>query len=111
MVLRFNQSRIVLNKSLFGDLNQRVFEAMSCGRMLLTDQIGNGLGDLFESGSHLVTYDDLDSLQDGVEHYLGNQGERKSIALAGQREVLRKHTYENRVLQIARTMGLKIENG
>src|SRR5262249_11185838 len=52
----FGRSRIVFNQTVRGDLNGRVFEAMACGAMLLTERTGNGLTDLFADGEELITY-------------------------------------------------------
>ncbi len=96
----YSQSKIVLNKSLAGDLNMRMFEAMSCGRLLLTDRIANGLEELFTNKKHLVIYDDLEDLARKIRYYLKNTGEREKIAIRGQREVHRKHTYLHRAAHI-----------
>lgn len=92
----YSLCKIGFNKSIGGDLNMRVFEIMSCGTMLLTDKIGNGLNDLFEDKKHLVLYDE-DSLDELVQYYLEREDEREEIARQGQREVHEKHTYDSRV--------------
>ena len=46
----FASSKIVLNESILGDLNFRVFEAMACGALLLTERIDNGLLDPLAPG-------------------------------------------------------------
>lgn len=100
----FSQSRIVLNKSHAGDLNMRVFETMSCGRLLLTDRIANGLEELFTDKRHLVIYDDLNDLAEKIRYYLRNAAEREKIAAQGQKEVQRKHTYSHRAKYILNTV-------
>jgi len=90
-------SRIGFNKSLSGDLNMRVFEVMSCGSMLLTDKIGNGITDLFKDKKHLVVYSTEEELYELIQYYLENEDEREKIAKEGQIEVLKNHTYDNRV--------------
>jgi len=96
----YSQSRIVFNKSIGGDLNMRVFEAMSCGRLLVTDSISNGLTELFVDGEHLVIYRSLNDLLTKVENYLSDEERREQIASKGADEVRRKHTYANRIEQI-----------
>ena len=98
----YSESKIVFNKSLAGDLNMRVFEALSCGRLLLTDRIKNGLEELFADRRHLVLYDGLDDLIESARYYIEHEEERERIALEGQREVLSKHTYAHRAIQILR---------
>ena len=43
----YSESKIVLNASINGDLNMRVFEALTSGALLVTDRIENGLDTLF----------------------------------------------------------------
>jgi hypothetical protein len=103
----YSQSKIVFNRSLMGDLNMRVFESLSCGRLLLTDNIENGLKELFTDGKHLVTYDDLKDLVKKARHYLDNTYEREEIASNGQNEAHRKHTYLQRVKYVAETVRMR----
>jgi hypothetical protein len=44
----FPKAEIVINQTVKGDLNFRVFEAMMSGSALLTEHAGNGLFDLFK---------------------------------------------------------------
>ncbi len=106
LAFKYSQSNIILNKSISGDINMRVFEAMSCGRMLLTDRIGNGLGELFEDRKHLVTYSGIDDLVDLFNYYIANGEEREEIALTGRRKVLAEHTYDQRADFILRSIGI-----
>ena len=98
MALAFSRGRIVFNRSLAGDLNMRVFEALACGRLLLTDRLAPeaGLEELFTDRVHLVTYDE-DDLEALARHYLDHPSEREAIARAGREEVLARHTYRHRV--------------
>jgi len=100
----YSLSKIGVNKSVGGDLNPRVFEIMSCGTMLLTDKIGNGLNDLFINKKHLVLYETEEELDGLIQYYLEDKEERENIARTGQKEVHAKHTYDIRV----RTMLEKI---
>ena len=102
----YNQSKIGFNKSILGDLNMRVFEVMSCGTMLLTDKINNGINDLFKDRKHLVLYieEDIDEL---VQYYLENEDEREKIAQQGQKEVHERHTYDNRMDRMLSVLGYK----
>jgi GT2 family glycosyltransferase/2-polyprenyl-3-methyl-5-hydroxy-6-metoxy-1,4-benzoquinol methylase/spore maturation protein CgeB/Tfp pilus assembly protein PilF len=99
------QSRIVFNRSLSGDLNMRVFEALCSGSLLLTDRLGadSGLEDLFEDRKHLVLYDE-ENLESLVDHYLEHTEEREAIAMAGREAILEAHTYDHRVAQILETV-------
>ena len=100
MVTVLNQGKLVFNKSFNGDLNLRVFEALSMGACLLTDRVQNGLLDLFKDGKHLITYGDLPELEEKAAYYLSHDQERESIAQAGRAQVLAHHTYYTRAKEI-----------
>lgn len=100
----YSQSKIVFNCAISNDVNMRVFEAMACGALLVTDRIGNGLLDLFEEGRQIVTYQTEDELLDRVSYYLDHAEEREKIARAGQALVLANHTYRQRVECILNTI-------
>lgn len=100
----YSQSKMVFNKSLKGDLNMRVFEALSCGRLLLTDRINNGLEELFTDKKHLVIYDDYKDLAEKAHYYLVHAKAREEIARCGQAEVHQHHTYSHRVDYIVATI-------
>ena len=98
----FNRSRIILNQSVWDDLNFRVFEAMACGGLLLTDSVGNGLEDMFSDGIHLVLYE-KGNVSDAVNKatfYLANERTRQHIALAGHLKTVNGHTAIVRMLTV-----------
>jgi glycosyltransferase involved in cell wall biosynthesis len=95
----YNQARIVLNISRATELNTRVFEALGCKRLLLTDR-SREVEELFHDGEHLVMYDDIDSLVDNVKEYIENHDERRRIASSGFNEVTQKHTMYHRAEEV-----------
>jgi len=62
-----------------------------------SDPGGNGQGELFRDGNHLVTYRTSEELLEKVRYYLEHDEERERIAAAGREEVLAKHTYRQRM--------------
>lgn len=59
MARTYSASRIVFNRSIRNDINMRVFEALACGSLLMTNNLRtNGQEELFLDGIHLATYDD-----------------------------------------------------
>jgi glycosyltransferase involved in cell wall biosynthesis/cytochrome c-type biogenesis protein CcmH/NrfG len=99
----YSRAKIVLNLSLNGDLNMRVFETLSCGALLLTDDIrGNGLESLFVEGVHLETYRDDTEWLEKARYYLKNDQYRKHVAAAGRQEAISKHTYRIRMQELLR---------
>ncbi len=98
MARTYSASRIVLNLSVRDDVNMRVFEALACGSLLLTNDVRlNGLDRLFRDGEHLVTFRDFDDLLEKARHYLAHEQDRRRIADAGHEAVLAEHTYRLRM--------------
>lgn len=100
---KFSQSRIVFNISIQDDINMRVFEALSTGSFLLTNEIPT-LSQLFKDGTHLVTYNSLDEMVEKAQYYLEHENARVQIAQNGYTEFLNKHTYKHRVETILRSL-------
>ena len=94
----FPHSEIVVNQTVVGDLNFRVFEAMMCGSLLLTERTPNGLLDIFQEGAHLVTYspDNVEEATEKVTYLLQNHEQMRQIAAAGREEILAKHLARHR---------------
>src|SRR5205823_14880874 len=96
----FASSKIVLNESILGDLNFRVFEAMACGALLATERIDNGLLDLFTPGEHLAVYGP-DDLVPQVAHYVRADAERARVAANGAQAVREHHTLRARMAALS----------
>jgi 2-polyprenyl-3-methyl-5-hydroxy-6-metoxy-1,4-benzoquinol methylase len=97
----YSAARTVFNRSIKNDVNMRVFEALACGSLLLTNDLGeNGQADLFRDGVHLATYQDHLDLLDKLAFYLGRETTREKIAAAGRAEVIARHTYRHRMEQV-----------
>ena len=98
MARTYSASRIVFNRSVRNDVNMRVFEAVACGSLLVTNDLSdNGQAELFRDGEHLATYRDSDELLDKVSYYLARETVRERIAAAGRAEALARHTYRLRM--------------
>ncbi len=98
----FPFSEIVINQTVSGDLNFRVFEAMMCGCMLLTERSSNGLLELFNEGEHLVTYTagDVHDVAEKAQELLAAPSRMRAIARAGRDRVLASHTALHRAGQL-----------
>jgi spore maturation protein CgeB len=92
-----------LNSSYFeadGDfVNPRTFEIMASGGFQLVDR-RMLLPELFVEGKDIITFNSLDDLREKIDYYLRHEMERIRIAKNGQREVLKSHTYKNRIEQM-----------
>ena len=94
----YSQSKIIFNGSAKNDINTRVFEAMACGGLLVTDDLAsNGQNELFQSSVHFVTYKSESELIDIIEKYLQDDVGREKIARQGMLEARTKHTYRKRM--------------
>ncbi|GAP97622.1 glycosyltransferase [Leptolyngbya sp. NIES-2104] len=84
----YAEARIVINTSLNGDLNRRVFEVLMAGGFLLSDRIRpeTGLFELFEEGVHLECYGDETELSEKIQFYLAHPEKAAQIAAAGHRK-------------------------
>lgn len=101
MAVAYSASRVVLNASIRNDVNMRVFEALACGSMLLTNELpANGLPELFSDGQHLVTYRNHDDMMEKIAYYASHDSERELIAEAGRTAVLSGHTYYHRMREL-----------
>lgn len=93
----FSESKIVFNNAVRNDLNMRVFEVMSAGSLLLTDNPKNsGQDEMFNSNEDLVVYNDH-TIHNLAEFYLENDELREAIAERGRQIVHNAHKYEDRV--------------
>jgi hypothetical protein len=94
----FPKAEIVINQTVKGDLNFRIFEAMACGPMVLTERAPNGLFELFTDGEHLATYEkgNIKEAASQIERYLQNPRQMRDIAASGRQEVMKKHLPEHR---------------
>jgi GT2 family glycosyltransferase/2-polyprenyl-3-methyl-5-hydroxy-6-metoxy-1,4-benzoquinol methylase len=103
MAKAYSAARIAFNRGIKNDVNMRVFEAVACGSLLLTNDLAdNGQADLFRDGVHLAAYRDADDFLDKLGYYLKRDALREKIAAAGMAEGLTKHTYKHRMERLLR---------
>jgi 2-polyprenyl-3-methyl-5-hydroxy-6-metoxy-1,4-benzoquinol methylase len=101
MARTYSASRVVFNRSIANDVNMRVFEALACGSLLVTNDLrDNGQAEMFQDGTHLATYQGAEELVDKIQFYLVQDVARERIASAGRAEVLARHTYLHRMKQL-----------
>ncbi|MBI4506136.1 MAG: glycosyltransferase [Chloroflexi bacterium] len=83
------QSRIVVNKSIRGEMNMRAYEAPACGALLFMERENVEVRDIFRDGVECVLYgeDDFEAL---LERYLEDEPRRARVAAAGHARVQRE---------------------
>jgi hypothetical protein len=91
---QLNQSKIVLNSSLRGEMNLPAYEAPACGALLFMEEENLEIWDCFVDRIHCVLYNQ-DNLEWLITYYLAHPEEREAIANRGwlrvQAETFRKH--------------------
>lgn len=85
-----------------GFVSNRPFQAMAAGGCLMLQKWFEGCDEYLHliDGKHLVLWHDYDDLKAKVEYYLSHETERRAIAVAGQLEVIRHHSFDARIRQL-----------
>jgi hypothetical protein len=89
-----NTGLMVIQNSRWGEITRRLFEGMSCGKMVLTDKldVSRGLEELFIDGEDIVLYNDMFDCIEKMNYYNENEEERERIAHNGMMKVLHNYT-------------------
>ena len=97
MTDKYGKSKLIFNRSINGDANMRVFEAMCSGSCLITDRVPDldRLG--FLDGVHYAGYNGPGDLTELTKYLLAHDDERERIAAAGRTEVMARHKYSDRI--------------
>jgi len=111
----YSSSKIGFNFSIDDDINFRIFEVISSGALLITDDkpMKNGLGELFEPDNEIIVYkaDDYEDLKNKVEFYLNNRKKRSEI-IRNAKKRIKQYSYKNRAKEIIKFLKrLKKEGG
>jgi hypothetical protein len=102
----YSSSRIVINQAVKDDLNLRVFEAMGCGCLLVTDRITHSLHDLFNEGRDYLAYapgDAADCAQK-VTWAMEHPDKAEGIARSGHAKTLEWHCEAHRAAQVMKAL-------
>ena len=89
-----NRGLMVIQNSRWGEITRRIFEAMACGKMVLTDRldISTGLSEMFIDGEDIVYYDEMFDCIEKINYYNENEEEREKIAYNGMAKVIANYT-------------------
>lgn len=74
-----NRARIVVNHSIRGELNLRVFETIACGALPMIERSNREVNQYFRDGEDIVIYDP-DTIIDTLEHFLAHPDDLDRIA-------------------------------
>jgi len=112
MYQMMGESRIVFNRHIdaAGSYanNLRLYEVTGSGALLLTDWKTN-MDEIFSPGIECVTYRDTAECVRMAKFYLQSDEKREQIAQAGRRRVIAEHTYEHRVDEFLRVIGIHFQ--
>lgn len=102
----YAKSFMVFNKSVNNDINMRYFEAMGEGAVLLTDKsINNGVEELFKKDIHFFEYNNAIDLIELINSLKNNQEKLLEVGKVAKKNILKFHTYQNRVESIIQISG------
>ena len=110
---RYNRSKVVLNLNVLevpphleGGFNQRIYDVPASGSFLLTEK-AKGLEEIFVIGEEVEAFGDAAELQDKAAFYLKNDSAREKIARKGYEKVQRVWTWDQRVQEMIRYLGVE----
>jgi hypothetical protein len=89
-----NKGLMVIQNSRWKEITRRIFEAMACGKMVLTDRLdaSTGLPEMFIDGEDIVYYDEMFDCIEKINYYNENEEERERIAYNGMAKVIANYT-------------------
>jgi hypothetical protein len=89
-----NKGLMVVQNSRWGEITRRIFEAMACGKMVITDRLNESkkLHELFKEGEEIVFYNDMTDCIEKINHYNEFEEERERIAWNGMQKVMQNFT-------------------
>ncbi len=87
-------------------LNQRSFEPLACGAVVLNDDLAD-LPRCFEPGREILVYRDQTELNEFINRLQREPDFGMQIAIAGRQRILAEHTYQHRIQFILNDLGLQ----
>jgi spore maturation protein CgeB len=99
----YSSTRIVIDDVVnditkpWGSVNSRVFDALSCGALVITNDV-KGSQELFDG--KLPVYETSEELQSLLNLYLGDENKRLGLVAELRKSVLENHTYTHRAYKL-----------
>lgn len=105
----YNASKMVISISQLIDVDNyysdRQLIAMASGSPVLANY-ANGLEEDFEDRKDIIWFRNARECLDLVEYYLSHEDEAKKIGVCGAETVLKNHTWDCRILELAQKLGV-----
>lgn len=89
-----NKGLIVVQNSRWGEITRRIFEAMACKKLVITDRLTENkkLHELFIENEDIIFYDSLHDCIEKINYYHENKEERNKLANNAYEKVLNNFT-------------------
>lgn len=93
----YREAKIVFQKSRNDEVTRRIFEGMSCKKLVIADRISKHkkLEDIFVENEEIVLYDSKEEALEKILYYLENKEERERIAENAYNKVMKHYTTQN----------------
>lgn len=94
-----NSGFIVLQQSRYGEITRRIFEGMSCKKLVIADRLDSStnIQNLFVDGEDIIFYDNEFDCLEKIFYYSNNKEIAQKISENGYKKVLEYHTQKQRV--------------
>ncbi|MDR2891827.1 MAG: glycosyltransferase [Deltaproteobacteria bacterium] len=96
----FSDSRLAPNESICAEVNFRLFEASSCGCLVLGQNLGEDQNVCFEPGREMLVYNHSLELLDKTRFYLDHPAEAEKMARLAWVRVHAEHLPEHRCAEL-----------
>lgn len=100
MLDAYDRASLVPNESIFSEINFRLFEAASCGCLVLNQEVEGGVGHLFAPGAEVAEFGDILELDRLVRSMLAHPQQAERMGRAAWERVGREHLPQHRALAI-----------
>lgn len=89
-----NKGLMVIQNSRWKEITRRIFEAMACKKMVITDRLPENkkLHEIFIENKDIVYYDSMEECIEKINYYHEHEDERNVIANSGYETVLHGYT-------------------
>jgi hypothetical protein len=101
------RGHIVFQKSKWGEITRRPFEAAACKRMVMMDELNENTGiyNIFRPNVDAVYYKNYKDALEKIEYYFNHLDEVKNISENGYKVVINGHTQTHRVKSLLKFWG------
>ena len=107
----YRTSKIVINHYITGlpgsGINLRPFEVTGCGALLINHDVRSDIFKHFKDGEEFIAFSGEDDIRAKVSYYMEHEEERRRVARNGFLRTQRDHTYDIRIAEVLKVMGLR----